>query len=204
MQVGVKGIFALSAECAGGTGIRPTVSPRSGNSSPFAGAEHADCTASTRLVEGGNRPGATMVGLTEKAFIGLLALFLVFAALLFGGAGTFEWWQAWVFLTVYFGASIALTLYLVKSDPALLGRRLRGGPWAEKQPAQRLVMQIASVAFIGLILVPGLDRRFGSHVPPAVALAGDVLVALGWLGMFLVFRENSFTRRRSNWRLIRR
>ena len=65
-------------------------------------------------------------------------------------------------------------------------------------------MQIASVAFIGLILVPGLDRRFGSHVPPAVALAGDVLVALGWLGMFLVFRENSFTRRRSNWRLIRR
>jgi len=102
-----------------------------------------------------------MVGFTEKAFIGLLALFLVFAALLFGGAGTFEWWQAWVFLTVYFGASIALTLYLVKSDPALLGRRLRGGPWAEKQPAQRVVMLIASVAFIGLILVPGLDRRFG-------------------------------------------
>jgi len=145
-----------------------------------------------------------MVGFTETAFIGLLALFLVFAALLFGGAGTFEWWQAWVFLTVYFGASIALTLYLVKSDPALLGRRLRGGPWAEKQPAQRVVMLIASVAFIGLILVPGLDRRFGSHVPPAVALAGDVMVALGWLGMFLVFRENSFTRRRSNWRLIRR
>jgi len=135
-----------------------------------------------------------MVGLTERAFIGLLALFLVIAALLFGGAGTFDYWQAWVFLAVYFSASLALTLYLVKMDPALLGRRMRGGPWAEKQPTQRAIMLFASLSFIGLILLPALDRRFGwSHMSPAMALAGDLLVALGWLGIFLVFRENSFT-----------
>jgi protein-S-isoprenylcysteine O-methyltransferase Ste14 len=28
---------------------------------------------------------------------------------------------------------------------------------------------------------------------PAVAMAGDVLVVLGWLAIYLVFRENSFT-----------
>jgi protein-S-isoprenylcysteine O-methyltransferase Ste14 len=140
------------------------------------------------------KPGAAMVGLTEKAFIGLLALFLVIAALLFGGAGTFDYWQAWVFLAVYFSASFALTLYLVKWDPALLGRRMRGGPWAEKRPAQRVIMPFASLAFVGLTLLPALDRRFGwSHIPPAMALAGDLLVALGWLGIFFVFRENSFT-----------
>ncbi len=72
------------------------------------------------------------------------------AALMFGGAGTFDWWQAWLYLAVYFGASLAITLYLVRKDPALLARRMRGGPWAEKQPAQQVIMVFASVAFIGL------------------------------------------------------
>ncbi len=134
------------------------------------------------------------MSLTRKAFAGLVGVFLVMAALLFGPPWTFDYWQAWAFLAVYFGASLALTLYLLKSDPKLLERRMRGGPWAEKQPAQKIIMLFASVAFIGLSLVPALDRRFGwSHMAPALSLAGDVLVALGWLGIFFVFRENSFT-----------
>jgi protein-S-isoprenylcysteine O-methyltransferase Ste14 len=123
-----------------------------------------------------------------------VALFVVMAALMFGGAGTFDWWQAWLYLAVYFGASLVITLYLVRRDPALLARRMRGGPWAEKQPAQQVIMVLASVAFIGLTLLPALDKRLGwSHMPAAVAIAGDVLVTLGWLGIYRVFRENSFT-----------
>ena len=62
------------------------------------------------------------------------------AALLFGGAGTFDYWQGWLFLAVYFGASLAISLYLIRHDPALLARRMRGGPWAEKRPTQRVVL----------------------------------------------------------------
>jgi len=135
-----------------------------------------------------------MASLTRKAFAGLVGLFVVMAALLFGPPWTFDYWQAWVFLAVYFAASLALTLYLMESDPKLLERRMRGGPWAERQPAQKVIMLFASAAFIGLSLVPALDRRFGwSHMSPALSLAGDALVALGWLGIFFVFRENSFT-----------
>jgi protein-S-isoprenylcysteine O-methyltransferase Ste14 len=130
----------------------------------------------------------------RKAFVGLVALFLVMAALLFAPPWTFDYWQAWVYLAVYFAASAALTFYLVRKDPALLERRMRGGPWAEKQPAQKIIMLFASAAFIALSLVPALDRRFGwSHMSPAISLAGDLVVALGWLGIFFVFRENSFT-----------
>jgi protein-S-isoprenylcysteine O-methyltransferase Ste14 len=55
-------------------------------------------------------------------------------------------------------------------------------------------MSFTSLGFIGLIVVPALDRRFGwSHMPPYAALAGDLLVALGWLAIFFVFKENTFT-----------
>ncbi len=131
--------------------------------------------------------------LHRKAFVGLAILFLVTAALLFVSAGTLHYWQAWTYLAVYFGASIAITLYLVKKDPALLARRMSGGPFAEKEPAQRIIMSIASLGFIALAVVPALDHRFGwSHVPVYAVLLGDLVMLLGWLGIFFVFKENSF------------
>jgi protein-S-isoprenylcysteine O-methyltransferase Ste14 len=131
--------------------------------------------------------------LYRKAFGGLAILFLVTVALLFAAAGTFAYWQAWLYLAVYFGASIAITLYLVKKDPALLARRMRGGPFAEKEPAQRIIMSLTSIGFIALAVVPALDRRFGwSHLPLYAVFAGELLVLIGWIGIYFVFRENSF------------
>jgi protein-S-isoprenylcysteine O-methyltransferase Ste14 len=131
--------------------------------------------------------------LNVKTLVGLLLLFLVIAALLFASAGTFDYWQAWAFLAVYFGASLAITLDLMKNDPELLKRRMSGGPFAEKEPVQKIIMIFMSLGFIGLLVVPALDHRFAwSHMPPLVAFAGDVLVVLGLLGIFFVFKENSF------------
>lgn len=131
--------------------------------------------------------------LHSKAYRGLAILFLVMAALLFGVAGTLDYWQAWLYLAAYFAASIAITVDLIQRDPALLERRMSGGPFAEKEPAQRVIMFLASLGFIALAIVPALDRRFGwSHVPVPAVLAGDAIMLLGWFGIFLVFRENSF------------
>jgi protein-S-isoprenylcysteine O-methyltransferase Ste14 len=135
-----------------------------------------------------------MSNLRTKAPVALLLLFLAMAALLFIPPWTLDYWQAWTFLSVYFAASAAITLYLMKKDPQLLARRMSGGPAAEKLPAQKIIMSLTSLGFIGLLVVPALDRRFAwSHLPPAAALAGDALVGIGFLGIFLVFRENSFT-----------
>jgi protein-S-isoprenylcysteine O-methyltransferase Ste14 len=134
-----------------------------------------------------------MRSLRLKAFGGLAILALVMALLLFGAAGTLRYWQAWLFLASYFTASIALTLYLVDKDPALLARRMRGGPFAEREPAQKIIMSCVSLAFIGLLVLPALDHRFGwSQMAPSASVIGDILVLLGWFGIFPVFRENSF------------
>jgi protein-S-isoprenylcysteine O-methyltransferase Ste14 len=135
-----------------------------------------------------------MSNMHQRALVSLLLLFIAMAALLFIPPWTLDYWQAWTFLAVYFAASVAITLYLMKKDPQLLARRMSGGPAAEKEPAQKIIMSLASLGYIGLLVVPALDRRFAwSHMPPCAALAGDVLVGLGFLGVFFVFRENTFT-----------
>jgi protein-S-isoprenylcysteine O-methyltransferase Ste14 len=114
--------------------------------------------------------------------------------LLFVPAGTVHYWQAWVYLSIFLGASALTTLYLLRRDPALLERRMRGGPTAEKRPAQRLIMLATSLGFIALLVVSALDDRFGwSAVPLGVVVAGDVLVAIGFGLIVRVYRENTFS-----------
>jgi protein-S-isoprenylcysteine O-methyltransferase Ste14 len=135
-----------------------------------------------------------MTALNTKALASLSILALVMTTVLFTAAGTLDYWQGWTFLLVYFAASLAVTLDLMRRDPALLARRMRGGPFAETEPAQRIIMTIVSAGFIALIVVPGLDRRFGwSDMPAGIVVAGDVLVALGFGGISGVFRVNSFS-----------
>src|ERR1700726_2342328 len=134
-----------------------------------------------------------MSSLHKKAFGGLAILLLVMASLVFAAAGTLRYWQAWTFLAVYFAASLAITFYLIRKDRALLARRMSGGPFAEKEPVQRLIMSGTSLGFIGLLVLPAVDHRLGwSDLPGWAAIAGDVIMLLGWLGIFFVFRENSF------------
>lgn len=129
-----------------------------------------------------------------KAWLGLIFLAAVMSALLFVSAGTLQYWQAWVYLCVFFGASLLHTLYLMKHDPALLRRRLKGGPTAEKERTQQIIMLCTSVGFIALLVVPALDHRFGwSSVPISLVMVGNALIAAGYYVIFLVFKENTFT-----------
>ncbi len=135
-----------------------------------------------------------MKNLRVKAWLALAVLAVVMALLLFVPARTVQYWQAWVFLSIFMGASVLITLYLTKKDPALLERRMSGGPTAEKRPAQKLIMLCTSLGFVALLVVPACDHRFGwSAVPLGGVVAGDVLVAIGFYFISMVYRENPFT-----------
>lgn len=135
-----------------------------------------------------------MKNLNIKAFGGLIFLLLAMAIALFLPAGTFGYWQAWIFLAVFFGAALAITLYLMKKDPKLLERRVYAGPTAEKETNQKIIQLIASLGFIAMLVVPALDFRFHwSGIPFYAEIAGDVLVAIGFLIIFFVYKQNTFT-----------
>ena len=132
--------------------------------------------------------------LTVKAFGGLVFLFVVMAAALFWAAGSFGYWEGWVFLAVFFGAALAITLYLMVKDPKLLERRVYAGPISEKETTQKIIQTLASLMFLLMLVVPALDYRFHwSALPFALVIKGDVLVVLGFLIIFFVYRQNSFT-----------
>jgi protein-S-isoprenylcysteine O-methyltransferase Ste14 len=137
--------------------------------------------------------GHTMNDLHKKAFSGLFVLVLALAGLLFLPAWTLDYWQAWVFLAVFSVSVFAITVYLMKNDPKLLERRVHAGSLAEKATNQKLIQLVAQIAFIATIVVPAVDHRFAWSAVPVVAVsAGDILVVLGLLFVFLVFRENTF------------
>jgi len=134
-----------------------------------------------------------MQDLNKKALGSLLRFLVGVAVLLFVPAWTLRYWQAWVFLAVFFGSGLAITLYLMKNDPQLLERRMRAGPRAEKEASQKVIQVVAASAFFAAIALPAIDHRFAwSTMPAFVAVVGDVLVALGLLVIVFVLKENSF------------
>jgi protein-S-isoprenylcysteine O-methyltransferase Ste14 len=134
-----------------------------------------------------------MNDVTRRALRSSLFGIVALAALLFIPAGTFDYWQAWLFMAVFGCTSGATTVYLALRDPKLLERRMNVGPRAEKEPAQKIIMVLATLGFIAMLVFPALDHRFGwSSVSASVSVLGDALIALGFLFIFFVFRENSY------------
>ena len=132
--------------------------------------------------------------LLARALVGFIFLFLVIASVLFGFSGTLHDGRAWAMLAMFFGCAGIITVWLWFRDKALLERRVKAGPGSEPDPMQNVVQALAGLFFLATFAVPGLDRRFGwSQAPLVVSLAGDGMIAVGFLVVFLTFRENTFT-----------
>jgi protein-S-isoprenylcysteine O-methyltransferase Ste14 len=117
----------------------------------------------------------------------------VLGFVLFYPAGTFRYWQAWVFIAAFMAATIVPTIYLGCTDPAALQRRMRAGPRAETRTVQKFIIVGAFVTLVAMMVLSALDHRFGwSSVPPVVALIGDVLVMVGIGFAMLVVVQNSY------------
>ncbi len=135
-----------------------------------------------------------MANPNARAWLSLAALAVAMGLLLFVPAWSIHYWHAWVYLVVFIGTSSVITLYLMRHDPALLERRLRSGPTAERRPVQRFIMLWASIGFIALLVVPALDFHFKwSVVPVEMVVLGDLLVAIGFYFIFRVYRENPYS-----------
>lgn len=109
-----------------------------------------------------------------------VAIMGVFIAALFLPAGRLDWWAGWAFLIAFFGATIILSLWMRRRDPALMEERSRTANNVKSW--DKVIMGVYTVLLFVMLMVAGLDAgRFGLSDMPAA------LRALGWLGLLTAY-----------------
>lgn len=120
----------------------------------------------------------------------------LFALALMWPAGTWNWWEAWVMVGLWFVFGLAMQHYLIHNDPALLSERLKLVPIHKDQKTwDKVLMTIFFIAAIALYIVPGFDVvRYGWSEPlplwmkiVAIIMHIPCFFGLGW-----VMHENTY------------
>lgn len=113
--------------------------------------------------------------------------------LLFLPAGSWSYPNAWLFLGLLFVPMLILGLVLLFKAPDLLKKRLGS---KESETAQKGVVALSGLLFIGGFVVAGLDYRFGwSHVPVWVVAVASVIWLVSYALYAEVMRENAYLSR---------
>ena len=131
--------------------------------------------------------------LLTQALIKLVSGLLLICILIFLPAGSFSFWQGWLFIGILFIPMLIAGVILMRKNPDLLRKRLDA---KEKESEQRTVVAMSGFLFLAAFIIAGLNWRFGWWLIPDWA----VWVAAG---MFLcsyvlyaeVLRENTYLSR---------
>ena len=124
-----------------------------------------------------------------KAYFLPLMIMFGLALVLFLPAGSVEYWAAWIWWTEISAMTLFITNYFLKKDPGLLSRRMK---FKEKEQ-QPIILRLLSLLSLLTYLIPGFDYRYHwSEVPTCLIIVANVVVFLGYVFIFLVFKENSY------------
>lgn len=129
-----------------------------------------------------------------RQYIGESAgFFALFALALFPSAGTLRWAAGWIFLLLFFGFYLTVTLWLYRHDPGLLQERTRLST-SDQQSPDRILFPLMEFSFIAWMVFMSLDAvRFHWSALPLWLQGVGALVLLGSFSLlFLTFRENSY------------
>lgn len=132
-----------------------------------------------------------------KLFVQAIAKFLLgfalVAALLFVPAGSFGYWQAWLFLGVLFVPMFCAGIVMMIKSPALLKKRLNA---KEKQSEQKAVLLLSGLMFLAAFVLAGLNYRFGWFMLPTwVCITAAGVFLLAYVLYAEVLRENVYLSR---------
>ena len=123
-------------------------------------------------------------------FVGVV---LAFTLALFLPIGTFAWLAGWVFLVLFLGFYLAVTLWLFKHNPGLLQERMHLGSSDQKGWDKVLFPLLLLFPFVWLMFI-ALDavRFHWSPLPVWLQFVGALVLLGSFYLLFLTFRENTY------------
>ncbi len=118
----------------------------------------------------------------------------VFALALFLAAGTVAWPAGWAFMVLFFGFTVALSLWLLRYNPGLLTERMTGIGKSDQKTWDKVFFVVAEMLFLAWLVLMPLDavRFHWSHVPTWLQAVGALLMLGSFYLFFLTFRANSY------------
>ena len=131
--------------------------------------------------------------LLMEAIIKFTCGLVLVGLLLFLPAGTLRYPNGWLFTGLLFVPMLIAGFVMLAKSPDFLKKRLDA---KEKQSAQKGVLALSALMFIGGFTVAGLDFRFGwSAMPRWVVITAAALFLLSYLLYAEVMRENAYLSR---------
>ena len=124
----------------------------------------------------------------------VVAVIVVYLGLLLGLSGDWRWVEAWIFGVWLASLAAVILFWLQYKDPALLAERFRmPGTGGESRSDVAILIGI-KVCFMGLIVVPALDVRFGwtHRLPLWSEVCGGILLLGGSFPFFRAFTDNTY------------
>ena len=132
-------------------------------------------------------------GLLYQAILKFVLGVVIIGMLIFLPAGTFDYWNAWLFMGILFIPMFFTGIALMIKNPKLLEKRLRA---KEQQPEQSFVIKISGSMFVMGFVIAGLNFRFQWIVLPDWILWVSVIIfLLSYLLYAEVLRENAYLSR---------
>ena len=128
-----------------------------------------------------------------QAITKLILGIVIIGLLLFLPAGTFQFWNAWLFIALLFIPMFILGVILWLKDKELLRKRLKS---KEKETEQKQVILISLLVFVVGFIVAGLDFKYGwSYLPKEVTIISSIILIISYILYAEVMRENTYLSR---------
>lgn len=125
----------------------------------------------------------------SKAYSVPIIIMIVMGLVLFLPAGSLKFWEAWIWWSIISAMTLFITIYFMQKDPGLLSRRMKVKETEQQPVVIRILSFVSLLAYVG----PGIDyRHHWSSVPVWIIISANALVLLGYVFIFLVFKENSY------------
>jgi protein-S-isoprenylcysteine O-methyltransferase Ste14 len=124
------------------------------------------------------------------SFLGMVG----YAAVVLLSAGKWDWLWGWVSIGLMFAAMAAHVVILVPINPALLADRAGGLRQPDAKRWDIWLASIASLSYMGVVIVAGLDERWGwtGIVSPGLHITGVLLFITGWSFFLWAMASNPF------------
>lgn len=128
-----------------------------------------------------------------QAITKYIAGVIVVGILIFLPAGTFAYYEGWLFMGILFVPMFAAGLVMIVKNPELLRKRLDA---KEKQREQNLVVKLSGLMFVAGFVIAGLGIRFGWYVlPRGVVIASTIVFLASYVLYAEVLKENTYLSR---------